>query len=108
VRNSEHLQAIRQFEVDNVVGESPHEDTTDCVVANSWGPRPNPRVLFDPSHRGINGRQEFQAEADPIPLVPARCFRHLGVGLVADPNPERRHWEALAPEDVLEFNLNPA
>jgi hypothetical protein len=64
VRNSKHLQAIRQFDVDNVVGESPDEDTTDLVVANSRGPRPNPRVLFDSSHRGINSRQELQAQAD--------------------------------------------
>ncbi len=85
MRNREDLQPVRQFDVDDVVREPANENPTDILVRNSGRSRSDARVLFDPGYRCINSREKLSAEFEPMPLIPTRGFRRLGVCLLADP-----------------------
>lgn len=68
-----------------VVGEAANEDSTDSFVGNSGRSRSDPRAFFDPSDRTINRVGKLDAEPEPMALVPASGFCHLGIRLLTDP-----------------------
>ena len=83
--DSEHLNPIRQFHVDDVMREAPNQQPADVVIRDTRRPRPKARIRGDQIQDRADRNEKLVAQPRPLLIVPTRGRLQLGVSLNADP-----------------------
>jgi len=86
MRDCEDLSAIRQVDVDDMVGKAPHEDPPDISAGDARHRRSRARCSLDPVDDSPDRSEKVESKTGPFLVVPTRRRGHLGLRLGTDPD----------------------
>jgi hypothetical protein len=84
VRDGQHLNSIRQLDVDDIVGEALHDHAADILARKARRSRTETGIRLDPFEGLVECGQKFVSESRAPRVVPVGSFGRFDLSFFAD------------------------